>query len=399
MKPHLFIKIAVIFSMIILMLMSGCKFDVAEPLWDQPYTTPQSPVINQVTPDQAVGGVNLITINGENFGVSPQDTTIVYFDKISAEIVSISSTSITVRRPNLVSDTCTIKVVSNKAYLVAKKGPYKITAVQNAYGSFLDNVIMGAIAVDKNENIYVSYGDSLTARIWKVTPDGERQIFARSRRVPSDAKVGPDGRLYLICTNREIDVVDPATNTTILWHKLRTNKQLRYGDFDSNGHLFAGGMKTDLWVINPDSTSNDSKVYAQDSIFAVKVSNGFVYLSVKKGTGEQGIWRHSIGADGTLGTAELVLDLTNKIEPRLVRSISFAVNGTMYLSVSSTNSLMYINPLSGQLDIFYKTIIPSYGKQMCWGPGNYAYMITGNAASPAQQWIITRINMGTTAAP
>ncbi|MGE5812632.1 MAG: IPT/TIG domain-containing protein, partial [Ignavibacteria bacterium] len=80
---------AVILAIVLLsfLLISGCKIDVAEPLWEKPFTEPPAPKITGVVPAQAAAGVSTITINGENFASAPGTNT-VYFDNTSSEVIS-----------------------------------------------------------------------------------------------------------------------------------------------------------------------------------------------------------------------------------------------------------------------------------------------------------------------
>jgi len=103
-----------------LAIVTGCKYDVADPMWDQPYTPPATPLISLIQPSSAPAGVNTITITGLHLDGVP-DTNGVYFNVTPAEVVSKSATSITVRRPNLVVDSCTVKIVSDSALVVTKK--------------------------------------------------------------------------------------------------------------------------------------------------------------------------------------------------------------------------------------------------------------------------------------
>ncbi|HVO72918.1 MAG TPA: hypothetical protein VMT35_02775, partial [Ignavibacteriaceae bacterium] len=60
---------AVILAIVLVffLLISGCKIDVADPVWERPFTNPSTPKITEVIPAQAIAGVNIITIIGENF--------------------------------------------------------------------------------------------------------------------------------------------------------------------------------------------------------------------------------------------------------------------------------------------------------------------------------------------
>lgn len=98
--------------------MIGCKYNVEDPMWDKPYAYPATPTISQIQPSSAPAGVNTIVITGQNLSGVPTING-VYFGIKPAEVMSSTSTSIVVRRPNLVTDSCTVKVVSDSALVVA----------------------------------------------------------------------------------------------------------------------------------------------------------------------------------------------------------------------------------------------------------------------------------------
>lgn len=402
MKAHRFLTVVVLFLITtVTIIITGCKYDVAEPLWDQDYQLSSSPVIDGIEPpDGAAPGVNKIVIHGENFvGISSDHS--VYFEipnttSLLAELVEVTPTSITVRRPNLVTQSAMIKINSDSAGLVVKYGPYRIDPVVEEYGSFLENLELRSVTVDNEENLYVT--EALSRLIWKITPAGAKTIVDTASRPPTSAFIGPNGWLYLLSQNRSIERVDLTTGELADWHRLASNRQLRYGDFDPYGYLYAGGIRTDLWVIAPDSTSSSAGIYTQDSILFVHVYNDYVYLAAAGDNGRF-IYRHSIDASGNLGTQELVLNWQEtEFAARVPRSIAFASDGTMFIGTDSADPLLLFDPTTKDMDIFYKSILQPYCKQFNWGTGNYLYMISGNSA-PAQQWTVFRVDMGKTSAP
>jgi hypothetical protein len=414
MKVYSFLMIVTLCVAASLAPLSGCKYDVTEPQWDKPLGTSTAATISSIEPAVATAGVNFITINGTNFAgaidttvihTATTDTSIayngVYFNTLRAEVIAISSTSIKVRRPNLATDSCTVKVVPNQALVAARFGPYKITSVVERYGAFLENLPLSTVAVDAAENLYVVETGSRT--VYKVTPDAQKTVVATAPLAPTDARIGPDGRLYLTAGNRQINAVDVQTGALKLWRNCPSGKIVRFGDFDANRYFYTGGVRTDLVIISPDSTFKNAGVYASAEILAVRVYNGYVYVAAKNPAGQTpstGIWRHSIAAGGTLGTGELVLnwDGTGTFSTRTIKAISFSVTGIMYIATDSPDPMLGFDLTSHSLDYFYKGIIPSYSKHFCWGGKSYVYMIVGNT-SPAQEWTVYRIDMGTTAGP
>jgi hypothetical protein len=389
-------------------MMSGCKYDVAEPLWDTTgFDLPgNNPVIDSIDPPEGVPGVNAISIIGKNFHLVPDSNILLDIPKvqvISPEILEKTSTSITIRRPSLVTDSLFVKVWGDSG-LVVKFGPYKIDPVLERNGALRDNIVLTALAVDNADNLYVVYGDSSTPRVFRVTSTNDKILVARASRLPTDARFGPDGRLYLMGNNRAIDVVDVEAQTTTQWIRLPSGRVVKCGDFGPNGYFYTGGTRSDLVLVAPDLTVGQAGYYASDEILAVRVYSGYVFVASRVPTsGGQpptpaSIWKHQIDGSGNVGPKELVLDMSGTaFASRTITAITFDVNGTMYVGTDSPDPILIANPMTGTVDYFYKSILPPYCKNFSWGRGTYLYMLSGNA-SPAQEWTVYRVDFGTAGA-
>lgn len=405
MKAYRLFIVGALFITLWLVLVIGCEYEVAEPLWDQPYTSPPTPKITQIDPAAANPGVNLITIHGENL-YNSTDSTIVYFDNTKAEIVSLSTAVIMVRRPNIGVDSSTIKVVPQKAILEAKYSPYKVAQVIERYGSFRDNTSLSTITVDNTENVYVV--ETSNRRIHKVTPSGENTVIGTATRVPFDARIGPDGNfLILVENNRALDKVDLTTGQAKRWTQMPAGKVVKYGDFNANGYFYTGGNKTDLCIIspNPDSSLSASEIilansYTAEEILAIQVSGGYVYVASRTGIEPAKIWRNAIAANGTVGVRELVFDMSTSADysSRSLKTFSFTSNGLLFITTDSPNPILMVNLANSQIDTFYKGILRPYGKQSCWGNGNYLYLISGDTDA-GEEWTVYRIDMGMNETP
>jgi hypothetical protein len=414
MKVLRFIIIALVLFTSTIILMSGCKYDVAEPqYYVTPYTPPDTiPVINSIAPSQAVPGTNFITIIGENFDLVPDTNIRLEFPSIVPEIIEKTPTLITIRRPDLVTDSCFVKVWAHSGEVV-RFGPYKIDPVIEEWGSFLENQQLNALAADNAENLYVVQGAASPFSIVKISASEERSVFLDSLpalppaagNAPTDAVIGPDENLYLLRDNRQIQKINLVSGEVTVWHRLSSNMRLRFGDFDASGYFYTGGPRTDLWIIAPDSSSSAAGMYSTasaggDTIWNVKVYGNQVYV-VAGGAAGLAIWRHSIVSPGTVGPKELVLDFTAKFGYRPIKSIAVSGDGKIFIGTDATDPILVFDPASDNLDYFYKDILPPYCKSFCWGTGNYLYMISGNAtgnSNPAQTWDCFRVDAGITSA-
>ncbi len=394
MKAHRFSMIAALFVTASLVVMTGCEYDVAQPLWEKDFEAPSSPQITSIEPDEvARAGVNTITIRGENFAAG-ENANIVYFGATTANVFEATATSLKVYRPNLATDSCTVKVVSHGAFLVAKyPKKYRIDPVVEEYGGFRDNLALSVAAVDQAENLYIV--ETGSRNVYKITPSGEKTTLGQVTRAPTDAKIGPDGRLYLPGNNRAIDVMDLASGTATRWIQLPAGKVVKFGDFDAHGYFYTGGTRTDLMVVAPDLTTKAAGAYATSEIIAVRVYNSSVYVITRaSATGTATIWRHTLDATGNVGPQEMVIDMAaTEYASRSIKALMIAADGNMYLATDSPDPILIVNSVTKNVEILYKGILSSYSKHFYWGAGNYFYMIRGDTIL-REVWTVYRIDAG-----
>lgn len=382
-----------IISIAALAAMTGCEYDVAEPPWEKDFVNPPTPVITGIEPaDVATAGVNTITILGENFAGNAADNK-VYFDNIPAEIVNANTTSITVRRPNLVTDSSDISVISYDAIVAATYGPYKINPVMERYGEFLDNNQLTGLFLDDEENLYVLQPFEYT--VYMVPPGGAKIDIGSVERTAYDLTMAPDGKLVIAFNQRYLNKFDIDTGQDTLF--LDLPKRVSFCDYDDNGILYTIGRKTDLIIIMPDSSNSYLGVYANYIITDMRVYNNYVYIvgentSAGADEAEFGVWRHEIlDANGTLGPQQLMFDWAaagDEFVDSEPTGIAVTADGTMYVSSDNDNPILIVTP-DGQFDVFYKDIIPSHAVKLVGGQSNYLYMLLGT-----EEYNIVRIDIG-----
>ncbi len=403
MKVNKFFMIAFLITIAIFASISGCKYNVAEPLWEQSYTPPGSPTVTGIIPvGEAKGGVNYITITGQNFADSGN---IVYFNRLVAEIVSNSSSQIVVRRPNLVSDSCVATVVTPGAYLSAKSQPYKIDQVTQHYGNFLAPTIkVNTVTVDSAGNLYATIGN-LTNDIYKITPGGVKTKIGKvGVNTPTEARISPDGKrlvfFYGFTKMLSIDLNGADTAAT-QWYKSST-KVLKYADFDEHGIMYGGGRASGLVTMKTsDSSYTVNSTYGSDVITGIRVCNDYVYV-IDTNAASKKIYRHQImDSNGTLGSQELVLDwMTTKFSNRLITGITFSADGSyMYIATAADDPLLILTMATGNLDILYKGILAGYINSITSSPGNFLYLSTGNSALSNYPYTAYQVDVGTPGAP
>ena len=338
--------------------------------------------------------MNYITIMGSNFSTVLENNK-VYFDAYEAEITTATSTTLTVRRPNIAGES-TVKVVNLQGFNYATFGPYMVNAAYESYGDYDGANGFTSMTVDRNENVYSFHINPRS--VYKVTPDGEKTVIGETEKSITDALVAADGNLVLLFKNAEIHKMDVNTGVESPW--VDVGEKVAFGDFDSNGNLYSGGIKTDLVITKTDETSTTLGVYGSDRINAVRVFNGYVYLLVDLNKSDEqhpdlAIWRHQIlDANGSLGAQELILNWeeTGVFAESDPLDFTFAQDGTMYVATNNTYPILVVNTDNTQ-DILYKDILPEQALTIVWGAANDLYMVQDGAE------ILLRIFMGKPGAP
>ena len=382
---------------VLLIAMTGCEYDAVKPLWEEPFTLPDPPVIESMDPSAGIPGANSIGIVGENFA-STIDSVRVYFGNVEAEVLNVSSTRIEVRRPNLVSEGTTVSVSSFNAYEAARYEDYRMDNVVDEWGVFAGTItVIGTAAVDKDENVYAF--KKIPRVMYKIAPDGTQTEIGYPAKLIYDMKVGPDGNLILMLKNKKVMIMDVNTGEETLWGEMPKNAT--YGDFDQNGNFFSAGSKTEMMVLPHDGGSYQTGDFKDDEIFCVRVFDNAVYALAQlkrpdEDHPEWAIWKMPIlDANGSLGDPAVYLNWaeTGDYAESTPNYFTFSKDGICYVGTDNENPILMVQP-DGQMDTLYKDILPSPATDLIWGNGNYMYQII-----QSDDIKFRRIDMGAEGAP
>jgi hypothetical protein len=400
-----------LFVIPVIVIITGCEYEGPTAMYYQKHDPTSPPVINRLEPDLiATAGFNYITIHGENFADNSNWVYFSYIDEenkavvINGEIIESSTTSIKVRRPNLVHDSITVKVATKDALLFDEYGPYQIDPVNEDFGGFIEEVNLSAIAVDALENVYV-FRQYSPFTIYQITGDGTRTIVGYMDGSVYDVRIRPDGKWILIMNNSTIYQREIVGGDTVVTEYADVGKSVRFGDFDSHGNLYSGGIsRSDLYVVPSGETVGTGSGHYEDKFYCIRVSEDqgteYVYALVElrnpdENNPEIAIWRNEIlDASGSLGARELVLDWSATGAFANSAANTFAVredeDGTIIYvgSDSEEDPILIFDPDKNSQDILYKEILPSPATILEWGTGRYLYMIMGD------HWTFQRIDMG-----
>ncbi len=386
-----------------LLQINGCKNDYPPSLWDPNIDARPDPVITSIQPDSTFGGIGIITIIGKNFASDPKQNH-VYFNGVKGEVLEASDTQLKVKVPNLYGDDITIKVRVEGALLFAEFAPYKLMRVWIEYSDFNEYDDAFAMAVDKDENLYVSLAQDNKGKkkkIVKVTPDGTRTDYASTTvDKASGMRVGPGGDLFYVNILQAVFRV-PAGGGKDQIYKVLSGGVFDL-DYDANGNMFLAGNSSKIFVLKPDKTVKVAAQYDKISFNAVRVYNNYVYLSGSYSGSDttqvqEGIWRNEIlNADGDLGANELVFDWHKHFPQNNLLSMVIAEDGDIIIGSDTPDPLIALHP-DGSFEPVYPGVIDPPASIMVWGTGKFLYI--NRRSSDGAKKRILRVNMLKNSAP
>lgn len=398
--------------MLILMSIFSCEDpNYPDSIWDADDPGNLTPLVTEVAPvnmteydpqaDSLVSyaGVGIISITGKNFSPSPSNN-IVFFDGIQGDVLNATETQLTIRTPDYVADSITIKVSTISAYLFANDiYPYQLVPVFEIYGGFIDDDNISAIAVDSSENLYVTSNKN----VYKVEPDSSKKEFATLLSVAASVmKSGPGGFIYYAQAFAMFRL--PLAGGIDSWNVIFPRSLIIQDmDFDANGNLYCAGSDSNIYRVDIDTKTqyivgsvSDSMSYTSLRIYNDMVYVAGTYNGSDSTAVQEGIWRFPILSGGDLGTPELVLDwgyYTGASGARIL-SLNFSEDGYMYIGSDKGDAITIRYP-DGSLDPLYEQVLDPPIYKMIWGNKDYLYVSYGEMATRR----ILRINMGKEGAP
>ncbi len=359
-------------------LLVSCKNEYPSSIYNPKATYNPDPVITDVTPKFGLAGIDTITIVGKNFSANPEENR-VFFNGEKAEVLSATPTQITVKAPNVPSDSVQIKINVKGALLFGQFQYIKLEYASIEYGDFNNYDNASGLACDPDENIYVVL---TTKKIMKVTPDGEKTQFGTASFIKATGmKWGPDG-LYMLRGNRSIYHV-PTTGGHDEKFIANVGGRIYDLDFDPNQNLYVVGKADSIIHVDLKTKAHfGAAAYDHFFLWAVRVYNGYVYVAgLYNGTDttipKLAIWRNQIlSNDGKLGPNELVLDWSTIAQTKeaLPLSLTFSEKGELFIGASEGDAITVYSLDSGSAHPLYPGVIYPPTNYMCWGNSNYLYV-------------------------
>ena len=357
--------------------------DAPASIWDENDQGGSTPIVSGVEPSQgAFAGIDTIMISGQHFS-SESSENLVYFNGVLGEVVSATSSLISVVPPNLVSDSVQINVAVQGAFVFGKyENLYTLSAAVVDYGPFDQFTDIYSLDLDRQENLIVSLNATPDAQFWIVDINQDSAVWSSSIAKASGMKMGPTGSIYFVNYQRFLYRDEQGTakeNTEII---KRLNGNATDLDFDENGNLFVGGTGStiDLVDIYNEGGLTSGVTEAKDldtlDILSLKVFDNFLYVLTTTVSSDQSIYKIPIlDNSGALGDLELVFDwsdYTNKEASAFCLTLSES-GDILVGSDWITQPLTIIQ--NGIATGFYNTILTAPIIYMAWGNENYLYAI------------------------
>ncbi len=366
-----------IFSLFV--LLQSCTNDYPPSLYNPNEKFKPDPQITAVQPaDSAFAGVDTLTITGKNFSAVAEEND-VYFNGQKGTVLSSTTTLLRVIPANVISDSIKIQIRVKGALKFAEYSPYKLQPIFVEIGGFDDYDDPYGIAVDKDENVYVS----LNAKpVKKIAPDGTVSDYSKLiRGLATHMKWAPDGGIYYVFGLQYLLKIKPGGGGDALFAVLPGGAFDL--DLDQDGNIYCGGGGNAIYRVASDKSVKTVKKYPEIYINAVRIFNGYVYVAGKY-TGKDtthimnGIWRNQIlnGVD-TLGATELVLDFDKYFFGNQIMSIAFSQDGKMLIGTDQEEGILVLHK-SGSLSPLYKGILGPSIYTITWGNGKYIYVTRKN---------------------
>lgn len=406
------------FSVLMLLttlLITSCNEDPTASLEGYPSANLPTPVLSTVNPSvQALAGVTVITITGSNFSTEAKNN-LVYFNGVPGTTLNSTPTQLTVRVPDVVSDSVLVKIAVIGAQDFSNSYQYKMLPAWEEYYPF-DKIAEKnyGIILDNSNNLYVSFfsdAATLLGGIWKITPP-PFDSTSKSQYIPKgntqwfdNFRYGPGGELYGARHSTGIWKLVEGIGPGSPWVLIPGSSNIKAIDFDINQNLWVLNENDKIFKIKQDKTI--STYPFTGNLRALRIFNGDLYVAAKKNNIE-GVWKIPITDTGDLGTEELYFDITNirEIDTKIT-AIAFAFDGDLIIGLDKgPNPLLVVKPSKSYEELYPGVIGANSVISIYWPPtGTSLYFVRGeekNTDTPPKivvSQITLRIEMEKTGAP
>jgi hypothetical protein len=380
----------------------GCKEDPPASLYDPNYVSGPQPKVTSIAPaTDALAGVTMLTITGQNFSDVPANN-LVFFDKTYATALTSSATQITVKAPLLAKDSIQVKIAVSKSDLYSDPFLYNLdTAAFEKWATYGTGEYGAGIECDRNGNLYVSLLSTTGGLgVKKFTPTGVRTDYAPilSTSVASwrNMKFGPGDTLFCVATGRAIVFAIPSGANPAVWKSGGGLGNLNDLDFDANGNIWAAGATGNIYKVS--RTKVVTSFPCVGTLRGIRVFNNAVYVAGRRDSLEK-VWRFPIVGADSLGAESEYFNITAVYGSGLnvINAIAFMSDGSLLIGTDNAEGLRLVAPGGASSAAYYPGVVFGQTVSLTWGTGANLYQ--SRQAAGAVTASAVRINTQKSGAP
>ncbi len=397
------LSIILIFFLLMSIMFYSCKQNSTPSLYDLAVDKGLTPAISSIEPaDEALAGVQDITINGSNFSDSTGNN-LVFFNGIKAAVQSATEAKLVVRTPNIISDSVVIKVAksgasgssgfSNKIIYKLKQAVFNIFPPENSI------LLPYAITVDAAGNVYVSAtAAGQGVGIKKILPDGTVNAFAPKggETFFTLMKMGPGNIIFAARKVKAIFNIQEGIAAKTWVTYANGIGSIDALDFDQNKNVWAGGTGNGaIYRITPDKAVKAFNF--PEDVTSIRYFNNHLYISSKEGTNVN-IWKVEIISQDSLGEPQKYFDFSSNFGGYEIRALDASVNGDIFIGTDAPETIIVLHP-DQSFEQFYPGIF-EVAAVYAFGSGNDNFLYyTREAAEGDISQAIVKLNIQQQVAP
>ncbi|MEA2078098.1 MAG: IPT/TIG domain-containing protein [Candidatus Marinimicrobia bacterium] len=391
--------------LIVVLALTGC-YEWPDPIWNPDDTGLPTPTITGVDVTTLMGGIDNITITGTGFG-DVKEEVLVYFKKGTTvgrgRTLTATNTQLVVEAPATYSDSLEIWIDRRGCFEYAKDTTNLITINAGIKSlPIISTSPLIKVGINENGDIIVAQGSNQS--VISVTVDDSISTipgvaFSNSLNILSLRTKGTD----IYYTLREYLVKYDGALTRF---KVNANKEncVDFAFADNNKVYIVGNG----FIYSADDVLASSTLALDDTDYnftKCDFYDGKLYVaSTYQGddtlkTNEKAIMAYPVNTDGTLGTAETIINWTDDFAGSIISNITFDADDRMYVATLTRTPIYVIEPVAGSyadgnISLLYPVLLNDNIISMRWETGDYmAFLAEDNDAMRT----VYRLNMLETA--